>query len=102
VHVDGAAGAMIAPLAARIADLGPSRLLTDGSELPVFAFTVPGDGFSAFDVSAALRERGRLVPAACPDRTGAGHRGRLLLPRRPARPRLSRSGSPGRNATIGS
>ena len=40
------------------------RLLTDGSELPVFAFTVDDDApFSAFDLSAALREAGWLVPA---------------------------------------
>jgi glutamate decarboxylase len=51
-------------LSARIGELGPFTLLTDGSQLPVFAFTVaPGQPFSAFDVSAALRERGWLVPA---------------------------------------
>ncbi|GAA1880373.1 glutamate decarboxylase [Pseudonocardia ailaonensis] len=51
-------------LSAKIAALGPFTLLTDGSELPVFAFTVrPDQPFSAFDVSAALRERGWLVPA---------------------------------------
>jgi glutamate decarboxylase len=51
-------------LAAAIAELGPFRLLTDGTQLPVFAFVV-GDGqpFSAFDVSAGLREQGWLVPA---------------------------------------
>jgi glutamate decarboxylase len=50
-------------LAARIGALGPFRLLTDGSELPVFAFTVTDPAFSVFDLSAALRERGWLVPA---------------------------------------
>jgi glutamate decarboxylase len=51
-------------LAAAIAATGPFRLLTDGSELPVFAFTtVPDVPFSVFDVSAALREEGWLVPA---------------------------------------
>ena len=51
-------------LAARIAELGPFRLITDGSALPVFACTVAdGEPFSVFDVSAALRERGWLVPA---------------------------------------
>ncbi|MBA3906064.1 MAG: glutamate decarboxylase, partial [Pseudonocardiales bacterium] len=52
-------------LAARIAALGPFRLLTDGSELPVFAFTLADGvtGFSVFDVSAGLREEGWLVPA---------------------------------------
>jgi glutamate decarboxylase len=51
-------------LSAKIAGLGAFDLLTDGSELPVFAFTVrAGEPFSAFDVSAALRESGWLVPA---------------------------------------
>jgi glutamate decarboxylase len=52
-------------LAARIADLGPFRLVSDGSELPVFAFTLTDDTtrFSVFDVSAGLREEGWLVPA---------------------------------------
>jgi glutamate decarboxylase len=51
-------------LAAKIGALGPFRLLTDGSQLPVFAFTVAeGHPFSVFDVSAALREEGWLVPA---------------------------------------
>jgi glutamate decarboxylase len=52
-------------LAHRIGELGPFRLLTDGTELPVFAFTLAGDvsAYSVFDVSAALRENGWLVPA---------------------------------------
>jgi glutamate decarboxylase len=52
-------------LAARIAELGPFELLTDGSEAPVFAFRLrDGVGaYSVYDVSAALRERGWLVPA---------------------------------------
>jgi glutamate decarboxylase len=52
-------------LADRIARLGPFRLLTDGRQLPVFAFTLADgeDRYSVFDVSAALRERGWLVPA---------------------------------------
>lgn len=52
-------------LSARIADMGPFRLLTRGDELPVFAFTVTDDvtGYSVFDVSAHLREAGWLVPA---------------------------------------
>ncbi|MDN5920656.1 MAG: glutamate decarboxylase [Pseudonocardia sp.] len=51
-------------LAAKIAGLGPFRLLTDGSQLPVFAFVIDGDRpFSVFDVSAGLREAGWLVPA---------------------------------------
>jgi glutamate decarboxylase len=48
-----------------IEDLGPFELLTRGDELPVFAFKVKDEvkNFSAFDVSAALRERGWQVPA---------------------------------------
>ena len=36
-----------------IAELGPFELITDGSELPVFAFKLKDevDGHSAFDVS---------------------------------------------------
>jgi glutamate decarboxylase len=45
--------------------LGPFRLLTDGSELPVFAFTLDGADrpYTVFDVSERLRDRGWLVPA---------------------------------------
>ena len=51
-------------LSASIAKIGPFRLLTDGSELPVFAFTVDPDvGYSVYDVSDALRKRGWQVPA---------------------------------------
>jgi glutamate decarboxylase len=52
-------------LSAQVADLGPFRLLTRGDELPVFAFTLADgvEGFSVFDVSGALRERGWQVPA---------------------------------------
>ncbi|MGR6968256.1 glutamate decarboxylase [Streptomyces cynarae] len=52
-------------LAREIAGLGPFELITDGSDIPVFAFRAREsiDHFSVFDVSAALRERGWLVPA---------------------------------------
>ncbi|MFI9274063.1 glutamate decarboxylase [Kitasatospora sp. NPDC052896] len=52
-------------LAGQIASLGPFELITDGSQLPVFAFRVRDDitSFSVFDVSAAMREHGWLVPA---------------------------------------
>ncbi len=52
-------------LAERIGQLGAFRLLTDGRQLPAFAFTLAGTehGYSVFDVSAALREQGWLVPA---------------------------------------
>jgi glutamate decarboxylase len=52
-------------LSGAIAHMGPFELLTDGTELPVFAFTLrePDAGFTVFDVSERLRERGWLVPA---------------------------------------
>ncbi|MBW4697649.1 MAG: glutamate decarboxylase [Aphanocapsa lilacina HA4352-LM1] len=52
-------------LAGKIARMGPFRLLTDGSELPVFAFVLREavTHFTAFDISAGLRERGWQVPA---------------------------------------
>jgi glutamate decarboxylase len=52
-------------IAAEIAKLGPYRLITDGSELPVLAFTLRDEitNYTVFDVSASLRERGWLVPA---------------------------------------
>ncbi|AHH98082.1 glutamate decarboxylase [Kutzneria viridogrisea] len=52
-------------LAARLAKLGAFRLITDGSQLPVVAFTLAEEvtGYSVFDVSAELRQHGWLVPA---------------------------------------
>ncbi len=52
-------------LAGQIGELGPFRLLTNGEQLPVFAFTVTDDvdKYSVFDLSAVLRENGWLVPA---------------------------------------
>ena len=52
-------------IARGIADVGPYRLLTDGSDLPVFAFTLAPEvkNYTVFDVSARLREGGWLVPA---------------------------------------
>jgi glutamate decarboxylase len=52
-------------LADKIGELGPFRLLTRGNELPVFAFTLHEyvSGYSVFNVSAALRKHGWLVPA---------------------------------------
>ncbi|MET9800219.1 glutamate decarboxylase [Streptomyces sp. NPDC006368] len=52
-------------LARRIGELGPFELVTDGSQTPVFTFRVREgvDAYTVFDVSAALRERGWLVPA---------------------------------------
>jgi len=52
-------------LSGRIAAMGPFELITDGGELPVFAFTLKdgvGD-YTAFDVSLGIRKWGWLVPA---------------------------------------
>jgi len=52
-------------LSSKIAEMEPFELLSDGSELPVFAFRVRDDsaGFTVFDLSERLRTRGWLVPA---------------------------------------
>ncbi len=52
-------------LSAGVAEIGPYHLLSDGSELPVFAFALAPEvkNYSVFDVSDRLRERGWLVPA---------------------------------------
>ena len=52
-------------LSAEIAKLGPFELLSDGSDLPVFAFKLRDDitGYSVFDISERLRMRGWQVPA---------------------------------------
>jgi glutamate decarboxylase len=48
-----------------VAQMGPYRLLSDGGELPVFAFTLKPEveNYTVFDVSDRLRMRGWLVPA---------------------------------------
>jgi glutamate decarboxylase len=48
-----------------ISKLGPYRLISDGSQLPVFAFALRPEtkNYTVFDVSERLRERGWLVPA---------------------------------------
>jgi glutamate decarboxylase len=48
-----------------VGKIGPFRLITDGSELPVFAFSIPDTSlpYTVFDVSERLRDRGWLVPA---------------------------------------
>ena len=51
-------------LSSGIAKLGPFQLISDGSDIPVFAFTTNDQAnFSVFDISDKLRERGWLVPA---------------------------------------
>jgi glutamate decarboxylase len=52
-----------------IAELGPLELITDGTELPVFAFKVRDEveNFSAYDVSGGMRERaGRYLRTRSP------------------------------------
>jgi glutamate decarboxylase len=52
-------------LSSAIAQMGPFELLTDGSDLPVFAFRLREDvrNYTVFEVSRGLRERGWQVPA---------------------------------------
>jgi glutamate decarboxylase len=52
-------------LSGGIEQMGPYQLLSDGSELPVFAFRLRDDveNYTVFDVSDRLRQRGWLVPA---------------------------------------
>jgi len=51
-------------MSSAIAAMGPFELLTDGSELPVFAFRLRDPGtYTVFDLSERLRQRGWLVPA---------------------------------------
>jgi glutamate decarboxylase len=63
--VQQASSAVARHIASEIAAIGSYRLLTDGSELPVLAFTTAPDvkNYTVFDVSARLREFGWLVPA---------------------------------------
>jgi glutamate decarboxylase len=49
-----------------VAGLGPFKLITDGGELPVFAFALAdpdSQPYTVFDLSERLRDRGWLVPA---------------------------------------
>jgi glutamate decarboxylase len=52
-------------LSGEIAKLGPYRLLSDGGELPVFAFALRPEvkNYTVFEVSDRLRQSGWLVPA---------------------------------------
>ena len=51
-------------LSGSIKEMGPFDLISDGSDIPVFAFTTNDSAtFSSFDMSDKLRERGWLVPA---------------------------------------
>jgi glutamate decarboxylase len=64
-RVQSAARDVAMHLSGRIGALGPFRLITDGSELPVFAFELKdtSGNFSVFDISKLLREGGWLLPA---------------------------------------
>jgi glutamate decarboxylase len=63
--VQQASSSVARHIAAEVGAMGPYRLITDGSELPVLAFTVGPqvENYTVFDVSARLREFGWLVPA---------------------------------------
>src|ERR1700722_11525683 len=52
-------------LSSEIAEMGPYQLISDGSDLPVFAFGLAPEvkNYTVFDVSAHLRQGGWLVPA---------------------------------------
>jgi len=52
-------------MSGRIAKMGPFELITEGRELPVFAFKIadPRASYSVFDLTERLRSRGWLVPA---------------------------------------
>jgi glutamate decarboxylase len=53
-------------MAGQIAAMGPFELLSDGTELPVLAFRLrdpQAAGYTVFDLSERLRQRGWLVPA---------------------------------------
>jgi glutamate decarboxylase len=52
-------------MSGRIAKMGPFELITEGRELPVFAFRIadPQASYTVFDLSERLRTRGWLVPA---------------------------------------
>jgi glutamate decarboxylase len=63
--VQRAARSVAMHLSSQIREMGQFRLLTDGSELPVFAFALNDDvdTYSVFDISDGLRKRGWQVPA---------------------------------------
>jgi len=52
-------------MSGRIAKMGPFELITEGRDLPVFAFKIadPQSSFTVFDLTERLRTRGWLVPA---------------------------------------
>ena len=64
-HVQQTAQDIARYLSAEIGKLGQFELLSDGSDLPVFAFKLRDDvgKYSVFDISERLRMRGWQVPA---------------------------------------
>ena len=51
-------------ISGEVAKMGPYRLLSEGRELPVFAFALAQEGnYTVYDVSDRLRQNGWLVPA---------------------------------------
>jgi len=52
-------------MSGRIAKMGPFELISEGRELPVFAFKIadPRSSYTVFDLTERLRSRGWLVPA---------------------------------------
>jgi glutamate decarboxylase len=51
-------------LSSELEKMGPFKLLSDGSDIPVFAFALKEvTNFTVFDLSERLRDRGWLVPA---------------------------------------
>ena len=52
-------------LSSEIAKIGPYRLISEGRDLPVFAFALDPDveNYTVYDVSDRLRQHGWLVPA---------------------------------------
>jgi glutamate decarboxylase len=52
-------------ISSAVAEMGPYELLSEGRELPVFAFKLRDhvENYSVFDVSDRLRQQGWLVPA---------------------------------------
>jgi glutamate decarboxylase len=64
-HVLSEAQDVAKHISSGIAQIGPYTLLSDGSDLPVFAFALKPEieNYTVFDVSDRLRQSGWLVPA---------------------------------------
>jgi glutamate decarboxylase len=65
LHVQQTSRDVALHLADKIAKMGPFELLSEGRDLPVFAFKLRDDvtGYSVYDLSDRLRQRGWQVPA---------------------------------------